>query len=357
MYLVAFSLLSVLGAWLVWRQNPLFSTRATLRFIGVVGLTVAAVICATVAAANFSENQPVAVGAATLFATVLAGTLALIWVIVAITAPPVPALPPSAKLTNLHRAKVAPWTGRFGWMVLVFALLGVVLPGDFKFVVLAFGGMFVFIGIVLLFTGYLAALNADRSLTSVESDPWVHWRYTPEQWKAWDDVRVARFIAEPDASSRPIDWRRLALPLVAIALGVFVFDPGDLLWKTLYTLISCGFVVGLVLLAHRAAASAPRRLRKRLSDATPEAYFGQAGLLTDGVYTQWLTVGNYLLEATVDEREPRSLVFRFEIAGVGTNPSSESRQYVLIPAGAENDIARLQSALSAACPKARIALV
>jgi hypothetical protein len=114
--------------------------------------------------------------------------------------------------------------------------------------------------------------------------------------------------------------------------------------------------VGIVLLANRAAASAPQRLRKRLSDAPPEAYFGQAGLLTDGIYTQWLTVGNYLLEATVDEREPRSLVFRFENAGVGTNPSSETRQYVLIPDGTENDIARLQSALSAACPKARIAL-
>jgi hypothetical protein len=70
-------------------------------------------------------------------------------------------------------------------------------------------------------------------------------------------------------------------------------------------------------------------------------------------------VNIYVISASIDERQPRSLIFNFEkvmpnpYAGTQVIPIQQS---VLIPAGTESDIARLQKELTARCPKARIVL-
>jgi hypothetical protein len=97
----------------------------------------------------------------------------------------------------------------------------------------------------------------------------------------------------------------------------------------------------------------------KLLRVTPEVYFGHDGLFCDGVYTTWLSLNIYFKSSSIDERQPRSLLFRFE--KVVSNPYTGNQfipvyQSVLIPAGAEIDIARLQHELAARCPEAHNAL-
>lgn len=352
MYLAVFALFSVVGAWVAWRSNPLYSNRETLRFVSIVGLAVAAVIGAIAAAVDLTADRSATVAMGTLFGVCLVCTIALIWVIVKVSTPATAALPAAAKLVDVHQAKLYPWARRFGWMLVGLTILVVSLPPDGKLVVYALGGAGVFIGIVCLFAGYIAARGLDRSLTAVELHPWVHWRYTPEQWEEWTDVQVARTLAAPQWRR---DWKRLAIPLVAVAAGVFAFDPGTWPLKAVYVAACWGTIAGVIALANRDGETAPRRVRRRLMNAAPEAYFGAGGVFAGGVYTQWQTFGDYLLEGAVDERRPRSLVFRFEhIVPGASGTSTEVRRSVLIPADADGDIARLKTALSAECPSARI---
>ena len=89
--------------------------------------------------------------------------------------------------------------------------------------------------------------------------------------------------------------------------------------------------------------------------SAPESYFGASGVFSDGLYTEWLTVGNYLLEATIDERSPRSVALRFEVIQANALPLHVTR-YVLMPPQPDADLARLQQLLSARCPSANVAL-
>jgi hypothetical protein len=87
--------------------------------------------------------------------------------------------------------------------------------------------------------------------------------------------------------------------------------------------------------------------------------WGHDGVYCDGVFTTWLTLDTYLKAASIDERTPRSLLFRFE--KVVVNPYAGNQfvpiyQSVLIPAGAEADLARLQHELTTRFPALPIAL-
>jgi hypothetical protein len=96
-----------------------------------------------------------------------------------------------------------------------------------------------------------------------------------------------------------------------------------------------------------------------LRGAAPEVYLVHDGVFCDGVFTTWLTLDNYLKAASIDERAPRSLLFRFE--KVVVNPYAGNQlipiyQSVLIPERAEADLARLQHELSTRFPALPIAL-
>jgi hypothetical protein len=355
MYMTLFALASLAGACVAWRNNPLYSNRATIRFVLVVGLCIAAVVGAIVAVINVTSGLSMAVQFASIMGLCLFATMALIWVIMKLSTPST-ALPPTVRMVNVHRAKLVPWLQRAAWITLAFAVLGVLLPGDAKYLVLTFGGMFVFLAIILLFAGNIAAVEFDRSLTLVEEHPWVHWQYTPDQWKAWTEAEVTRAAAKPPQLMWRRDWPRLCIPLVAIAIGMFAFNPGPWLFDTLAVLASWAFILGLIELAKVSDRAVPRRLRSLLSKVPPEAYLGPGGVYADGVYTQWQNVSNYLLQADVDDREPRSLAFLFERMQPGTTGPVRIWKSVLLPSDAHDDIERLQSALSAAVPSARISL-
>jgi hypothetical protein len=358
MYMASFALLSIVGGWAAWRSNPLYSNRATLRFVLVVGLAMAAVVGSVVAVVNLMGDSPQTVFLPTMFAVILVATLGLTWVVITLSTPTIPALPASLALVRVHRLRLVPLARWFGIGLVLLAALSLALPGDSKDVAYAIGGLFVFIAVVGLFAAYTSALGLDRSLTAVESNPWIHWRYTPEQWKAWTDAEVGRLVAKPANWEWRRDWKRLVLPLGAVVVGVYVFDPGSYLFKTAYLAGLAVLMVCVIVLSERYGRSAPYRLHVLLARAAPEAYLGSAGVFAEGVYTQWQTAANYLIEATLDDRDPRSLRFVFLKIVPGAN-SGPLRivQRVPIPAHGDADVARLQTSLAAKCPTARVALV
>ena len=155
------------------------------------------------------------------------------------------------------------------------------------------------------------------------------------------------------------NWHRLLWPFGAIAVGVYVFCPGGWQWKTVYIVGVCGAILAMALLAGRGGAPGADKLRARLLRASPEAYFGRDGIFCDGVFTPWLNVSTYLVSATFDERQPRSAMFNFERSvpnPYGPTQIIPIHQAVLIPAGGESDLPRLQQELTARCPRAQIHL-
>jgi hypothetical protein len=355
MYQAIFALLTAVGAWLAWRSNPLYSTKATLRFVAGVGATIAAFVAAIVAVTDAVQNRPMIAQAAALAATVLVGTLAFIWVIIVLSSRRIPPLPAGAKPVYLHRAKVGWWARRLVIALVAFGIAAAVLPGDARIIVSMLGGLLAFLGVVMLFGGYIAADRMDKCLAAMEADPWIHWRYAPAQWQAWSDAETDRLANAPAQWIWRRDWKRSLWPVAAIVGGVLIFDPGGWQWKAGY--LSALLLLGIIIVevSNWSARNAPRRMRAFLMGAAPESYFGSSGVYSDGVLTEWLTVSNYLLEATIDERTPRSVALLFEVIRANSTPLRVKR-YVLMPAQPDDDLARLQQLLSAACPSANVAL-
>jgi hypothetical protein len=324
--------------------------------VAIVGLAVAAYIAAIVGVVNLTENSSTTVALCSVFGVVLLGTLSLIWIIVALTSPHAPKLSWGVESVHLHRAKLLGWARNLGFVLLAFGIAALLLPGDLKIVAGVFAAMTAFVGIVMLFAGYIAARGMDLALTALEADPWLHWRYTPEQWKAWSDAETARLVATPPRWIWRRDWRRLLIPGVAIIGGVYLFDPGSWLWKAAY--LAGLFILGAVMveLSNRYDKGGARRLHASLVRATPETYFGAAGVFADGVFTQWMTISKYLLDASIDEREPRSLTLCFEEIPPGPTAPFPVYVNVLIPPASDADLARLQELVSTACPSAHVAL-
>jgi hypothetical protein len=363
MYLAVFALLSCVGAWFAWRRNPLYSTRSTLRSAIVVLFSIAAVIGLIVVAVNFTMHKSPAVAGVTLAAVIIFGTLSLIFIIQAVSTPTQAKLavdlPPGATLLHFHRQKIYKWLKFLAGLLAVCGVLAIVIPGDAKYAALTLGAMALFLAAILLPVAYVTARRFDVSLTALECNPWLHWQYTPEQWRQWTNVQIDRMEAEPPKVILKRNWRNLACTLSAIALAIFLFYPGQWLLDSLSVLFSCGLVLAVVILGPGEQRRSAEKLRATLLKAAPEVYFGHDGVFCDGTYTQWLGMDIYLLAATIDERQPRSLLFRFEKIEpnpYGGFPAVPIHQSVLIPPGSESDLARLQKELEARCPAAQITL-
>ena len=363
MWMVALALLSVVGAWHAWRRNPAYSTRSTLRLVGVTALSITALILVIVAAVNLTIHRSPAVAMGTMFAVVVLGALGMIFIIQYASTPKsarlITALPPSAKLVHVYRRKVYKLARFFAILLGILAVLAILIPGAAKGAVLAVGAIALLLALILLPVMYVTNRNFDRSLTALICNPWVHWQYSPAQWQHWSDVWVERMKTAPPTFVLRRDWRKLAVPFAVIAIGVFVFGPGSALVKALYALGSCGAILALVMLSARSARHSPDKLRSALRSAASEVFFGHDGVYCDGVFTTWLTLDTYLKAASIDERAPRSLLFQFEkviVSPYGGNKFTPIYQSVLLPEGAEADLARLQHELSTRFPTLPIAL-
>jgi len=364
MYPVALALLGAAGAWLAWRRNPLYSAASTLRLLGVVVLSVAALMLVIMAGVDLTNHRSAPVMLTTLLTVVILGTLAMIYIIQVASIPKAAqlttVLPPSAKLLNLHRLKVYVWAKALALLLGVCAVLGSLSPGAAKYVIFSCGALVFLLTAILLPVMYLSALKYDRSLTALEYDPWVHWRYSPEQWKQWTDAQLARMRATPPALILKRELRRLSWMFAMLVAGVLIFSRGSLVERIVYAIACCCGIFLAVAVSSLFDHRAPDRIHADLVKSAAEAYFGADGLFCEGAYTLWLGLNVYLMSACIDERPPRSLLFKFEkivLNPYGPNQVVSLERHVLVPEGGESDLARLQRELKIRCPKARIALV
>jgi hypothetical protein len=363
MYAVVLALFSMVGAWVAWRRNPSYTARSTIRTVLVAALAIAGLIGVIVLAVNFSMNRSAPVAYATMATVIVVGSLAMIFILQAASTPKdaklATALPASAKILHVHRQKVYHWSKVFAVIIAVCGVLALLIPGDAKYVPLTFGGMALLLAAILLPVLYSTTRTADRSLTALQLNPWVHWRYTPAQWQQWTEVQVGRLKATPPTFIFKRDWHKLAWACGAIAAGVGIFSPGTWLEKGLYVVCVCGAIFALVMLGARSEHRMPEKTAAKLHEIEPEVYFGHDGLYCDGGYLTWLGLSVYLVAASIDKRPPRSLLFDFEKVipnPYGATVPLKIHQSVLIPEGADADIARLQRELTSRCPKAQIAL-
>jgi len=270
-----FAICLMTGAWAAWRRNPLYSKRSTLRAAGISLLAIAGVILLIVATVNFTINRSPVVAGIAIAAVIIFGTLALIFIITAVSTPSESkpaALPHSVKLvTNNHR-KMYVWVKVFAILLGIFALAALV-PGTARIVALTIGGMTLFLAIILLPVLYWTSRTADKSLTETELNPWVHWLYTPDQWAQWSDVQVERLSATPASFVLKRDWRRFLFPFAIIIGGVAFFCPGGWLYKTIYLAVICVAILAIAVLAGRGGASHAGKLHAKLLQASPEAWF------------------------------------------------------------------------------------
>ena len=358
---LVFAIFMMIGAWTAWRRNPLYSTRSTLRSAFIALLAIAGVIALIIAAVNLTSGKSDAVVFTTLAVVIIFGTLALIFIIQAVSVPKESkpaALPHSVKLVSNNRRKMVRWVKVFAVLLGICALAGLI-PGAPGIISLTFGGMTLFLAIIMLPVLYFTNRTLDQSLTAIELEPWVHWQYTPEQWQQWCSVQSDRLAATPASFVFARDWHRFLFPFVIIIGGVAFFVPGSWLFKGIYLAFVCGAILAIAILSGRSGASHAAKLHAKLLAAAPEVYFGRDGIFSDGVFTPWLNVSTYLVSAAIDPRQPRSLMFNFERSvpnPYGPTSIVPIHQAVLIPANSEADLARLQQELTARCPKAQIAL-
>jgi len=362
MYMVVFALITVVGAWMAWKRNPLYSAASTVRTVLLIAVLIAGVVAAIALVANLTKNSSATVTVVAMGGVVIAATLVMIFGITAVSTPKaaklVTTLPPTAKLVHFHRQKVYRWAKI---LVVILAVCGAagLLPGNVKYVGLTAGGLTLYLMVILLPVMYVTSRNFDRSLTALTYDPWVHWQYPPAQWREWANIQADRAKAMPAPFVPKRDWKKLLLPFAGIAIGVMYFSPGPAWAKALYVLFVCGAITAMVMWSVIAGRLMPDKLRAKLLASAPEAYFGHDGVFCDSAYTTWLGISVYLTSASIDERPPRSLMFNFEKvvpAGYSGTTIVHIHQSVLIPANAEADIARLQRELVARCPTAQIAL-
>jgi hypothetical protein len=362
MFQLIFAVLFLFSAWGAWRHNPTYSRRSALRTIAVVLLAIAGAIALIIGAVNLTQGRSEAVQFSAMGVVIVIDIFALILIIQTFAVPKESkptSLPHATRLVTTNRHKVIKWAKVFAIVILAFAIPGLLIPGDVRFAPLMIAGFTAFLAIILLPVLYWANRGLDQSLTAVELDPWIHWQFTPEQWSAWSNVQADRLKVTPPTFVLRRDWRRFIWPFAGIAVGVYVFCPGSWLWKTPYIVGVCGAILAVVVLSGRGGASQAEKLRAKLLRADPEVYFGRDGIFCDGVFTPWLNVSIYLLSAEIDQRQPRSLLLRFERSvpnPYGPTQTINIHQAVLIPDGKESDLARLQSELTARYPKARISL-
>jgi hypothetical protein len=365
---VLLGLLSGAGAWMAWRRNPLYSTRSALRSTAFVLLAIAAIISLNVAVVNLTLHRSPNVALISIGVAVVLSTISLIFIIQAVSTPKEAKLgldlPPSAKVVHIHRQRIYQWTKLLVILLVLCANLAFLLPGIYGELMWVPGSVAVLLGLFGLLPLYFKAWGLDRAVTAVMYNPWVHWQYPAEEWRHWAEVRGERAKASlPKISSKR---ERIVSIIISagIAIGVLIFLPApSMLLRTLCALGLGGGTYGFFAWKEWNDAASPENARSTVLKAKPEVYIGHDGLFCDGAFTTWLSVSVYLTSAAIDERQPRSLSFRFE-KYVGTNPyggnlgsgSVALERNVLIPTGGGGDIERLQRELTARCPKARIGL-
>jgi len=91
-------------------------------------------------------------------------------------------LPPSVPPVYVHRRKLYPWFWRSAvFLLLIFSSSVPPRNSDYWVLPLVFGGMFLMVISIILFSLYAKAGRNDRGEASVRANPWIQWTYLPAQ--------------------------------------------------------------------------------------------------------------------------------------------------------------------------------
>jgi hypothetical protein len=361
MYGAMLGIVMSVGGWLAWRRHPVYSQTATWRVFGEVLLLIIASICIIAVTVNLIQGRPFAVQAGALLGVIVCVTLGMIFAITAITTPKSAllntVLPADVPVINLRRRGVVHWL-RVTAVFTALCAAACALPGNARYIAATVLLMDVLIASILLPTAWFMARRFDRAATALTLHPWLHWRYSPEEWQAWSAIRVERLAAQPAAFELERDWRRVLLISGAILSGSFIFMTGSWGLRIGWAALCIALVLGVVEFAAWHARRAPDKLRTLLKRVAPDVWFGDDGLLCDDRLMTWLGADVYLASAALDERAPRSLSMKFEKIvpnPYGSPQTVEITQSVLIPAGAgAGDLLALRKALAERCPRATL---
>ncbi|HEY1805192.1 MAG TPA: hypothetical protein VGG45_12030 [Terracidiphilus sp.] len=352
-----FLVLTILGGWLAWRRNPMYSAGKTVQVIFLFGGTIAVVLGALIGLVNWTAHEPTGVVVSSDILCFLAGMALILSVAMRVFNPAPTALPEGTKLVTVNRRKIVPWLKALAYILATMGVVALFLSPNGRQILGIFAAMLACFSAFMAMAAYLGAHRLDRALTAVLANPWVHWTYSREQWEAWSEQQASRTAA----SQKPISYGRAAKIAVGMFLllsvpSMFAFSNTTLrlsITAGAFVLVAAGAVLAYVSQGRGAA-----NYRKKLLAAQPEAFFAPDGLFVDGEYSAWLGAEIYLLAASVEQTTPPCVSMQFErvrSSGTGIEILPVQRM-VMIPAGAEADLEKLQKNLSATCPKARVSL-
>jgi hypothetical protein len=364
MFTAVWCLFIVMGAWTTLRRMPFATRKSTLKTLGLTLLMLGLATGVIVLTVRLVSGLSQAVQNITLAAVVISCTVGLILGISAVATPPgarlTTRLPPHVTAVTLYRARILPWV-RVLATILGGCLVLMLVPGPVRYIAGSFAGIAAFTAVIMLPVAYVTALRADRAVTALQLDPWLHWHYSAEVWNAWSERLADLEVTASEVTMSPAARRWTIIMLIAFVglYTAFVME-GTTLVRLGSGVIAGLFVFGITLLTRSVSPHAAQRRAARLRAAPPDNYFGHDGVLCNGEFCAWHAADSWLVSAAVEPGPPRYIELWFEkiLPGASGGPQvTKIRKDVLIPADAPAaDLAALQASLIAGCPNARINL-
>jgi hypothetical protein len=200
---------------------------------------------------------------------------------------------------------------------------------------------------------FMMARRNDRGMSAVIANPWAHWQYSQEKWAQWAANQREWEIAKEG----PWSWKGVS-GFVLLCVGLFalgaLFTGAGLQENEIIVGGLTGFIILLVAVAYWFKRTNFDRRYRRLLAASPETWFGDEGMFSNGAYMPWILSGRYLLKATAAMDQPARLMLVFESFN-GTT-SMQITQRIAVPDGHVADLPMLEEKLSTHCPTASVHL-
>jgi len=352
-----FVVLTIVGGWFAWRRNPMYSAGKTVQVVFLFGGTIAVVLAALSGLMVLTVRTPTALVIGADIVYFFAGMALIITVAMKVFNPAPAALPEGTKLVTVNRRKIIPWLKALAYVLVAMGIIALFLSPNGRQIMGIFAAAVAGFSAFMAMAAYLGGHRLDRALTAVLINPWVHWTYSRAQWEAWTEQQVARMKSTQQKITRSAAVKGAVVMFLLLGVpSMFAFSSNVVRFSILggaFVLVTVG-----TLLVYRTQGRTPANYRKRLLAAEPEAFFAQDGLFVDGEYCAWLGAEIYLLSAWIEHTTPPCVSMQFERVRSG-NFGPEIlpvHKMVMIPAGAEADLAKLQRNLSATCHKAKVSL-
>jgi hypothetical protein len=352
-----FVVLTILGGWFAWRRNPMYSAGKTVQIILLFGGTIAVVLAALASLVVWTARKPQAVTIDADIVFFFAGMALILSVAMRVFNPAPAALPEGTKLVTVNRRRVIPWLKALAYVLVTMGAVALFLSPNGREIMGIFAGILAGFSAFLVMAAYLGGYRLDRALTAVLVNPWVHWTYSREQWEAWSEQQVARMkVSQKKITVGAAVRGAVFMFLLLTVPSMFAFsDTTVRLWIAGGAFV---VVVAGTVLIYRTQSMTQANYRRKLLAASPEAFFAPDGLFVDGEYSAWVGAEIYLLAASIEQTTPHCVSMQFERVRTGSAGIEIDRvqKMVMIPAGAEADLEKLQKNLSATCRKARVSL-